>query len=104
VTPASLIRCAATAAVRCADWLLSPRAATTTARATLPADALWALSGRDVSGPVAVSLWPLPCGRLGLTLVADGHLTGLRLTREDAQQLRHSVTGWLVNAAPAVTE
>lgn len=92
-----LIRHAAVTVVRFADWLLSPRAVP-----PVPPDALWSLSGRDVSGPVAVSLWPLPGDRLGLTVTADGHLTGLRLDRAEVQALRHSITGWLVDAAPAV--
>lgn len=47
-------------------------------------------------------LCTLPAQRLGVMVTTGGHLTGLRLDRGEAQALRHAVTGWLVDAAPAV--
>ncbi len=61
---------------------------------------LWAARGEDERGAVRLRASATPAGLAVMRNNLDGTWTGLTLTREQVQQLRHVLTLWLVDAAP----
>ena len=63
---------------------------------------LFATQATDVfSGSIGFHITSETDGLLGFTMTLDdGRIVGVGLSRSEAQEVRHAITGWLVAEAP----